>query len=118
MRDFRGFAIDKYLFVQLNTSLYLAYDSEQERFIGNVTYPDQLKEILGSCTVVPSQFESGINTDLFALVQLGGYTIQNPRICQQCLFMQPGCLRRPRVGVSDDLDKNDDLMTPNDTKMT
>ena len=26
--------------------------------------------------------------------------------------------RGPRVGVSDDLDKNDDLMTPNDDKMT
>ena len=27
-------------------------------------------------------------------------------------------LRAARVGVSDDLDKNDDLMKPNDAKMT
>ena len=31
-----------------------------------------------------------------------------------CVFMWSV----PRVGVSDELDKNDDLMTPNDAKMT
>ena len=31
---------------------------------------------------------------------------------------QVRCHLTSRVGVSDDLDKNDDLMTPNDAKMT
>ena len=85
MRDFHGFTVDKYLFVQLSTGLYLAYDSEQKLFKANLTYPEELKWILGSCTVVTNQLKTGQKSDQFSLVQLGGYKLmlkQNPSDCQ------------------------------------
>jgi hypothetical protein len=54
MRDFHGFTVGHYLILQLNTAAYVAFDSNMNIMV-NVTYPDQFKTILGSCTVVLTQ---------------------------------------------------------------
>ena len=59
MRDFNGFTVGRYLILQLNTSAYVAFDSDMNILV-NVTYPDRLKTTLGSCTVVLA--ESGGNS--------------------------------------------------------
>ena len=70
----------------------------------------QFENVLGSCRSgadykMPNLYFSGESNDVILVLDM--------------LTLESRCIRCvARVGVSDDLDKNDDLMTPNDTQMT
>jgi hypothetical protein len=81
MRDFHGFTVGRNLILQLNNSAIVAFDSDMNILV-DVKYPDRLKTILGSCSVVLPQSGNDVNNknnnNLFNVVQVGGYEKDNP----------------------------------------